>query len=52
MKYLPIRGEKLNIVLICVVPLMVPILRSNEHISNFVSGPVFENVPIDFSNTL
>jgi len=32
----PIPGEKLNIVLMCVVPLMVPILRSAEHIRNFV----------------
>jgi hypothetical protein len=29
---LPVPGEKLNIILMCVVPLMVPTLRSTEHI--------------------
>jgi len=32
MKFLPVPGEKLNIVLMCVMSLMVPILKSIEHI--------------------
>jgi hypothetical protein len=32
----PLHGEELNIVLMCVMPVMVPILRSTEHIRNFV----------------
>jgi hypothetical protein len=35
MKWLPVPGEKLNIVLICVVPLMVAILRATEHNTKF-----------------
>jgi hypothetical protein len=35
MKCLPIPGEKMKIVLMCDVPLTVPILRSTEHIRNF-----------------
>jgi len=31
--------EKLNIILICVMPLMVPTLRSTEHV-NFVRSTV------------
>jgi hypothetical protein len=50
MKCLPIPVQKLNIVLIRVVPLMVPILRSAEHIRNFVGSSVWKC--IDFSNTL
>jgi len=40
-KCLPLPGEELSIVLMCVVPLVMPILRSVEHIRNFMS-PVFE----------
>jgi len=36
MKCLPIPGKKLNIVFICVMLLMVPLLRSTEHIRSFV----------------
>jgi len=35
-KCLSVPGKKLSIFLMCVVPLMVPILRYNEHIRNFV----------------
>jgi len=41
---------KLNIVLLCVVPLIVPILRYTEHISNFGRSSVWKC--IYFSNTL
>jgi hypothetical protein len=37
---LVIPDEKSNIILMFVVPLMVPILRSNEHIRNFVRPSV------------
>jgi hypothetical protein len=40
MKHLPAPVEKLNIVLMCVVPLMVPILRSAENIRNCVRSSV------------
>jgi hypothetical protein len=50
MKCFPIPGEKLNIVLMCVVPLMVPILRSAKHISNYVRFSVWKC--IDVSNTV
>jgi len=36
MKCLPMHSEKLNVVLMCVKPLMVPIMRSTGHIRNFV----------------
>jgi len=40
---MPVPGEKLNIVLMCIAPLMVPISRCAEH-TNFVRpSPVFEN---------
>jgi hypothetical protein len=35
MKWLPVSGEELYIVLMCFVPLMVPILRSTEYVRNF-----------------
>jgi hypothetical protein len=38
--------QKLNIVLMCVVPLMVTILRSAEHTGNSLCGRVVENVSI------
>jgi hypothetical protein len=41
-KCLSVHGEKLDIVLMCVVPLMVPILRSTEHIRNFVRSSVWK----------
>jgi hypothetical protein len=47
MKYL-VRSKKL-IVMMCVVPLMVLILRSTEHVRNFVSFSIWKC--IDFSNT-
>jgi len=50
MKCLPIPGEKLNIVLMCVVPLMVAILRSSEPIGYFVRFGVRKC--IDLCNTL
>jgi hypothetical protein len=37
MKFFPVSGEKLDVVLMCVAPLIVPILGSTEHIRNFVS---------------
>jgi hypothetical protein len=45
MKCLPIHGEKMNIDLMCVVPLIVLIMRSTEHIKALLC-PVFENVSI------
>jgi hypothetical protein len=39
MKCLPLCGEKVNIIFLCVVPLMVPILKS-EHIRGFVRSSV------------
>jgi len=36
MKWVSLPREKLNIVLMRVVPLMVPVLRSDENIGNFV----------------
>jgi len=50
MKCLPLPGEKLNSVLICVVSLMVPLFRSSEHIKIFVRFSVSKY--IDLSNTL
>jgi len=50
MKCLPVPGEKINIVLMRVVPLIMPILRSAEHISNFVRSCVRKLIA--FSNTL
>jgi hypothetical protein len=41
--------KKLHIVLICVMPLLVPILRSTEHIRSFVQSSVWKC--IDFSST-
>jgi hypothetical protein len=35
-KYLPVPCEKLNVVLMCVVPPVVPVLSSVEHISSEV----------------
>jgi hypothetical protein len=40
MKCLPISGKKLNIILVCVMPLTVFIFRSNENIRNFVRSHV------------
>jgi len=40
MKFLQIPGEKLNIILMFVMPLMVPTLKSTEHIRNFVKSSV------------
>jgi hypothetical protein len=40
MKWFSIFGRKLNMVLMCVVPLLVPILRLPEHIRNFVSSSI------------
>jgi hypothetical protein len=40
MKCLLTPGEKLNIILMCVMPLTVSILRSTEHIRNFVKSSV------------
>jgi hypothetical protein len=40
MKCLPVLGEKLNSVLMCVVPLMVLTLRPTEHIRNFVRSSI------------
>jgi len=37
-------GEKLSIVLMCVVALMVPIFRSTEHIRNCVRSSVWKCV--------
>jgi len=37
---LAMKREKLNIVLMHVVPLMVPIIRFTEHIRNFVRSSV------------
>jgi hypothetical protein len=48
MKYLPVCGKKLNIVLMCVVPVMVPILIPTEHI-NFLRSNVWKCV---FSNAV
>jgi hypothetical protein len=45
MKCLPIPFKKLNIILMCIMPLMVPILKSTEHIKT-LRDPVFENIPI------
>jgi hypothetical protein len=42
MKRLPTPGQKLNIVLIGVVPLIVPILRSAEHVRNSVRFSVWK----------
>jgi hypothetical protein len=50
MKCLPISGEKLSIILVCVELLMMTILRSTEHIRNFVRSSVWKC--IDFSNTI
>jgi hypothetical protein len=44
MKFLPIPGEELNIILKCIIPLMVPKLISTEQIKHSVR-PAFENVP-------
>jgi hypothetical protein len=41
-KRFPVHGEKLNIVLMCVIPLMVSILRSSGHIRNFESSSVWK----------
>jgi len=43
--YLSVSCQKLNIVLMCVMPLMVPILRYIEHIRNFVMSSV-KNVSV------
>jgi hypothetical protein len=48
-KCLPVPGDELNILLMCVVPLMVPILSSTEHLRKFVSSIVRKC--IDLSNT-
>jgi len=37
---LAVPGKKLNVILMCVVPLMVPILRSIKHIRNFMMSGV------------
>jgi len=51
MKCLPIiPGKKLNNILMCVMPLIVPILWSTEHIRNSVKLSVGKH--IDFSKTL
>jgi hypothetical protein len=47
---LPMPYKKLNIILTCVVPLMVPILRSTKHIRNFMRSSVCKCT--SFSNTL
>jgi len=39
-KCLAVPGQKLSIVLMCFVALMTPILRSTEHIKNFVRSSV------------
>jgi len=49
-KCLPVPGEKLSIIMMCIMPLIVPILRSTEHIRNFVRSSVWKC--IDFPNTL
>lgn len=40
MKCLPVSSERLNIILMCVVPLMVTIKRRTGHIRNFVMSSV------------
>jgi hypothetical protein len=50
MKCLSVPGEKLHVVLMCVVLLMVPILRYTEHVRNFVRSSVWTSV--DFYSTL
>jgi hypothetical protein len=45
MECLPIAGEKQNIISMCTVQLMVPILILSEYTRN-LCGPVFENVSI------
>jgi len=49
MKCLSVAGEKLNIVLMCVLPLMAPILTSTEHMRSYVKSDVLKC--IDFSDT-
>jgi hypothetical protein len=49
MNFRPFTGEKLGIVLMCVILLMVPILRCNEHIRNFKESNVWKCM--DFSNS-
>jgi hypothetical protein len=49
-KRLPIPVQKLNTVLMCVVPLMVPILTSTGHKTNFVRPSVLKCM--DFSNKI
>jgi hypothetical protein len=50
MKCLPLPNEKLNIVLTCVVPLVVAVLKSTKYIGNFVKSSVPKCV--DFFSTL
>jgi hypothetical protein len=49
-KCMAVSGKKLNTILMYVVPLMGPILRSTEHIRNFVRSSVWRCT--DFSRTL
>jgi hypothetical protein len=48
-KYLLVPGEKLNLVLMCIVALKVAMLKSTEHIRNFVMSNVWKS--IDLCNT-
>jgi hypothetical protein len=48
--HLLVTGEKLKTILMCVVPLMVPILRPTEHVRSFVRFSVWKC--IDCSNIL
>jgi hypothetical protein len=50
MKCLVVSGEKLNIILMCVMALIVPLLRSTEHIRNVMRSSVWKYV--SFSITL
>jgi hypothetical protein len=49
-KCLQVPHVKLNIILMCVIPLMVPILRSAEDLRNFMKSSVWKC--INFCSTL
>jgi len=49
-KCFPIPGEKVTIILVCIVPLIMLTLRYSEHIRKFVKSSVWKY--IDFFNTL
>jgi hypothetical protein len=49
MKCLPVPGKKMNIILMCALPLTVPILSSSENLRNFERSSVWKH--INFSST-